>query len=128
MYQFNIVFGILVAYLSNYFLQGVGGSNDWRWMLAVLLIPSLIYTVMALGLPESPRWLFSVKNDEVLARENLAIVGVENIDETMQEISIAYEEEKAQGSIQLFTKHHSKILSIAFFVAFFLHYIKYIYL
>ena len=119
MYQFNIVFGILIAYLSNYFLAGVGGDNDWRWMLAVLLIPSIIYTLMTLGLPESPRWLFSVKNDEVLARENLAIVGVENIDETMQEISAAYEEEKAQGSIQLFTKHHSKILSIAFFVAFF---------
>ena len=119
MYQFNIVFGILIAYLSNYFLAGVGGANDWRWMLAVLLIPSIIYTLMTLGLPESPRWLFSVKNDEVLARENLAIVGVENIDETMQEISAAYEEEKAQGSIQLFTKHHSKILSIAFFVAFF---------
>ena len=119
MYQFNIVFGILIAYLSNYFLAGVGGANDWRWMLAVLLIPSIIYTLMTLGLPESPRWLFSVKNDEAGARENLAIVGVENIDQTIQEIKTAYEEEKAQGSIQLFTKHHSKIFSIAFFVAFF---------
>ena len=119
MYQFNIVFGILIAYLSNYFLAGVGGANDWRWMLAVLLIPSIIYTLMTLGLPESPRWLFSVKNDEAGARENLAIVGVENIDQTIQEIKTAYEEEKAQGSIQLFTKHHSKILSISFFVAFF---------
>ena len=119
MYQFNIVFGILIAYLSNYFLAGVGGANDWRWMLAVLLIPSIIYTLMTLGLPESPRWLFSVKNDEAGARKNLAIVGVENIDQTIQEIKTAYEEEKAQGSIQLFNKHHSKILSIAFFVAFF---------
>ena len=119
MYQFNIVFGILVAYLSNYFLAGFGGANDWRWMLAVLLIPSIIYTFMTLGLPESPRWLFSVKNDEAGARENLAIVGVENIDQTIQEIKTAYEEEKAQGTIQLFTKHHSKIISIAFFVAFF---------
>ena len=119
MYQFNIVFGILVAYLSNYFLAGFGGANDWRWMLAVLLIPSIIYTLMTLGLPESPRWLFSVKNDEAGARENLAIVGVENIDQIIQEIKTANEEEKAQGSIQLFTKHHSKIISIAFFVAFF---------
>jgi len=119
MYQFNIVFGILVAYLSNYFLVGFGGSNDWRWMLAVLLIPSIIYTLMTLALPESPRWLFSVKNDEAGARENLAIVGVENIDQTIQEIKTANEEEKAQGSILLFTKHHSKIISIAFFVAFF---------
>jgi len=119
MYQFNIVFGILVAYLSNYFLAGFGGANDWRWMLAVLLIPSGIYTVMTLGLPESPRWLFSVKNDEAGARQTLAIVGVENIDQTIQEIKTANEEERIQGGLKLFTKHHSKIISIAFFVAFF---------
>jgi sugar porter (SP) family MFS transporter len=119
MYQFNIVFGILIAYLSNYFLQGVGGSNDWRWMLAVLLIPSLIYTVMAVGLPESPRWLLSVKGDEATARKNLAAVCVENIDETIQEINEANAQEKAFGSAQLFTKHHVKIISLAFFVAFF---------
>lgn len=57
MYQFNIVFGILVAFLSNYFLVGVGGVNDWRWMLGVMAIPSLVYTLMVLGIPESPRWL-----------------------------------------------------------------------
>lgn len=119
MYQFNIVFGILVAYLSNYFLQGVGGDNDWRWMLAVLLIPSLIYTIMAFGLPESPRWLLSVKGDEAGARTNLAAVGVENIDETIQEIKIANAEEKAIGSANLFTKHHLKLISLAFFIAFF---------
>ena len=119
MYQFNIVFGILVAYLSNYFLQGVGGDNDWRWMLAVLLIPSLIYTVMAFGLPESPRWLLSVKGDEAGARTNLAAVGVDNIDETIQEIKTANAEEKSIGSANLFTKHHLKLISLAFFIAFF---------
>ncbi len=119
MYQFNIVFGILVAYLSNYFLQGVGGANDWRWMLAVLLVPSLIYTFMAVGLPESPRWLLSVKGDETAARKNLAAVGVENIEETIQEINAANAQEKSFGSANLFTKHHVKIISLAFFIAFF---------
>lgn len=119
MYQFNIVFGILVAYLSNYFLQGVGGSNDWRWMLAVLLVPSLIYTIMAIGLPESPRWLLSVKGDEAGARKNLAAVGVDNVDETIQAINEANAQEKSFGSAKLFTKHHIKIISLAFFVAFF---------
>jgi len=119
MYQFNIVFGILVAYLSNYFLQGVGGANDWRWMLAVLLVPSLIYTLMAVGLPESPRWLLSVKGDEATARKNLAAVGVENIEETIQEINAANAQEKSFGSANLFTKHHVKIISLAFFIAFF---------
>lgn len=119
MYQFNIVFGILVAYLSNYFLRGVGGANDWRWMLAVLLAPSLIYTIMAIGLPESPRWLLSVKGDEAGARKNLAEVGVENIEETIQEIKAANAQEKSFGSANLFTKHHIKIIALAFFIAFF---------
>jgi MFS family permease len=57
MYQFNIVFGILIAYLSNYFLSGFGGENDWRWMLGVMTIPSLIYTLGVFFIPESPRWL-----------------------------------------------------------------------
>ncbi|MEO0002257.1 MAG: hypothetical protein RL766_2303, partial [Bacteroidota bacterium] len=57
MYQFNIVFGILVAYLSNYLLSGFGGDNDWRWMLGVMTIPALVYSIMVFGIPESPRWL-----------------------------------------------------------------------
>ena len=57
MYQFNIVFAILLAYISNYMLKGVGGSNDWRWMLGVMAIPSLIYSMLVFGIPESPRWL-----------------------------------------------------------------------
>jgi len=53
MYQFNIVFGILVAFLSNYFLEGLGGESDWRWMLGVMAVPSLIYTIMVNTIPES---------------------------------------------------------------------------
>src|SRR6266498_1517265 len=63
MYQFNIVFGILIAFLSNYFLKGTGGANDWRWMLGVMAIPSLLYTLMVTSIPESPRWLIARKND-----------------------------------------------------------------
>ena len=81
-------------------------------MLAVLLIPSGIYTLMTLGLPESPRWLFSIKNDEAGARKTLEEVGVENIEQTIQEIKIANEQEKTQGGLQLFTKNHTKIIVI----------------
>src|ERR1022692_5346343 len=56
MFQFNIVFGILVAYLSNALLAGIG-DNAWRWMLGVAAIPSFVYTVLCFGIPESPRWL-----------------------------------------------------------------------
>jgi sugar porter (SP) family MFS transporter len=58
LFQFNIVFGILVAFLSNYVIaNGVGGADAWRWMLGVEAVPALAYTVMCFGLPESPRWL-----------------------------------------------------------------------
>lgn len=67
MFQFNIVFGILVAYLSNALLAGTG-ENAWRWMLGVATLPSLIYTLMALSLPESPRWLLARRNDATSAR------------------------------------------------------------
>jgi MFS family permease len=58
MFQFNIVLGIVIAFASNAVLaRMVGGPDAWRWMLGVAAVPSLIYSVMCLGLPESPRWL-----------------------------------------------------------------------
>ena len=56
MFQFNIVFGILIAFLSNALLAGLG-ENAWRWMLGVAAVPSVIYTLFCFGIPESPRWL-----------------------------------------------------------------------
>lgn len=92
MYQFNIVFGILIAYLSNYFLSGFGGENDWRWMLGVMTIPSLIYTIGVFFIPESPRWL--------------AAKGLTTI------------EEQVSASTLLQPKY-SRIMWLAFMVAFF---------
>jgi SP family arabinose:H+ symporter-like MFS transporter len=54
MFQFNIVFGILIAFVSNALLAGIG-ENAWRWMLGVAAFPSLLYVVFCFGLPESPR-------------------------------------------------------------------------
>jgi len=62
MFQFNIVFGILVAFVSNALLAGIG-EHAWRWMLGVAAFPSVLYAVMCLGIPESPRWLLSRKRD-----------------------------------------------------------------
>jgi sugar porter (SP) family MFS transporter len=62
MFQFNIVFGILVAFGSNWLLSGMGESS-WRWMLGVAAFPSVLYTVFCLGIPESPRWLLTRRND-----------------------------------------------------------------
>jgi sugar porter (SP) family MFS transporter len=62
MFQFNIVFGIVIAFLSNALLAGIG-DNAWRWMLGVAAFPSIAYTLMCLGIPESPRWLLTRKGD-----------------------------------------------------------------
>jgi MFS family permease len=67
MFQFNIVFGIIVAFASNYLLGDVG-PQAWRWMLGVAAVPSVLYTVLCFLLPESPRWLLSRKGDRAGAR------------------------------------------------------------
>ncbi len=62
LFQFNIVLGILIAFVSNALLAGIG-PNAWRWMLGVEAIPALAYTALCLLLPESPRWLLGRKRD-----------------------------------------------------------------
>lgn len=56
LFQFNIVFGILLAYFSNWVI-GTEGVSNWRWMLGIVALPSLIFVVVVLFIPESPRWL-----------------------------------------------------------------------
>ena len=73
MFQFNIVFGILVAYLSNSCLAGIG-PNSWRWMLGVMALPSLLYTLFCLGIPESPRWLLGRKGDRAAGLKVLQLI------------------------------------------------------
>ena len=120
MYQFNIVFGILVAFLSNYFLQGVGGANDWRWMLGVLAVPSIIYTVMVMGVPESPRWLVTKKNDLVKAKETLLLIGVEDADAEIASIIKSNLHESPAGKpAPFFSSKHKVIIWLAFLIAFF---------
>ncbi len=62
MFQFNIVFGILVAFVSNSLLANMG-DNSWRWMLGIMAVPSVLYTFACFIIPESPRWLLSRKGD-----------------------------------------------------------------
>lgn len=120
MYQFNIVFGILIAFLSNYFLKGVGGTNDWRWMLGIMALPSIVYTIMVMGIPESPRWLIAKKNDETGARKVLSKLGITNVDEVVNSINQGLRhEERAESNTGFFNVRHKTILWLAFMVAFF---------
>lgn len=120
MYQFNIVFGILIAFLSNYFLKGVNGANDWRWMLGVMAIPALIYTLLVFTIPESPRWLIAKKNDLDRAKKVFKRIGVSNADEIVKSVQASVEYETSVGhSSGFFSSKYSRILWLAFFVAFF---------
>jgi MFS family permease len=73
MFQFNIVFGILVAFASNALLAGIG-ENAWRWMLGVAAFPSILYTVLCFGIPESPRWLIGRKGDREAGLKVLKLI------------------------------------------------------
>lgn len=120
MYQFNIVFGILIAFLSNYFLTGVGGTNDWRWMLGVMAVPSLLYTLMVVGIPESPRWLIAKKNDLAAARKVFQKIGVANADEIIESVKASVQHEASAGhGSGFFNRKYKTILWLGFMVAFF---------
>ncbi|GGH19995.1 sugar porter family MFS transporter [Sphingobacterium alkalisoli] len=67
LFQFNVVLGILIAYLSNYFI-GQTGEESWRWMLGVQAFPALLFFVLIFLVPESPRWLLLQKGNEKQAR------------------------------------------------------------
>src|ERR1035441_9311948 len=73
MFQFNIVFGIVIAFLSNALLAGIG-ENAWRWMLGVAAFPSLLYTVLCFGIPESPRWLTGRKGNREAGLKGLKLI------------------------------------------------------
>ena len=74
MFQFNIVFGIVIAFLSNAIIARFGGEHAWRWMLGIAAIPSIIYAVMCLALPENPRWLLSRKGDRAAGLAVLKLI------------------------------------------------------
>jgi sugar porter (SP) family MFS transporter len=113
-FQLNIVAGILFAYLSNYLLQGVGGENDWRYMLGVVAIPSLLFSVFMFFTPESPRWLILFKKDEEGARKIFTLSGA-SADEVIEEIRNSVQQKKES----LFSGKYNRFILLAFLIAFF---------
>jgi sugar porter (SP) family MFS transporter len=93
LFQFNIVFGILLAYFSNYIVGTMQfGATEWRWKLGIPAVPALFFLLMLFGIPRSPRWL--VKKQRVQeAREVLRMTGEENYEQELQEIIVSIDAE-----------------------------------
>jgi sugar porter (SP) family MFS transporter len=116
-YQFNIVLGILLAFLSNYLFSDFG-ENSWRWMMGVQAIPSIIYLLFVLTIPESPRWLLS-KSRNSEAKKVLKLMGQE-VDYEKMVLDINLDEKNATDSKDsIFLKKYRTPLLLAFFIAFF---------
>lgn len=116
-YQFNIVLGILMAFLSNYLLNDVG-ENSWRWMMGVQAFPSVIYILLIITIPKSPRWLLSkFKNEE--ARKVLQIMGQEADYENMKRKIEIDNNNASLANDTIFLKKYRKPLVLAFLMAFF---------
>jgi sugar porter (SP) family MFS transporter len=116
-FQFNIVFGILVAYLSNYLLQDTG-AESWRWMLGIVAIPSFIYCVLMVFVPESPRWLIVHEGDYTTARSILQVSDPEGVDEALSSLHRSIDEEKRKESLSsFFSKTYHKPIIMAFLIA-----------
>lgn len=94
-FQFNVVFGILLAYFSNY-IMGLQhfGLTEWRWKLGIAAIPAAFFFILLFGIPRSPRWLVKKQRiDE--AREVLRMIGEENYEQELQEIVASIDAEHA---------------------------------
>lgn len=115
LYQFNIVLGILIAFLSNYLLSGIG-DNDWRWMLGVQAIPAAIYTLCVLTIPESPRWLVSQSRID----EAKKVMKILSPDQNSETLVMQMEDDQAESPKEnIFMKKYRFPLMLAFLVAFF---------
>lgn len=120
MFQFNVVFGIVVAYASNAMLAGVG-EDAWRWMLGVAAVPSFLYTLSCLRIPESPRWLLGRKNDRAAGVAVLKVIrpgaSQQEIDTEANEILAAASQKTSAG--RFWSRSLRVPILLAFLVAFF---------
>ncbi|MCW3158707.1 sugar porter family MFS transporter [Micropruina sonneratiae] len=119
--QFNIVLGILLAYLSNFIIVSTLSADvAWRWMFGVMAVPAAVFLLLLFTVPETPRWLLSVGKDaegEAVARR-LAATDAE-ADQVVGEIHAALNAAENAPNVPFFTKGHAKVILLAFTIAMF---------
>jgi sugar porter (SP) family MFS transporter len=115
LYQFQIVFGILIALLSNFLLSEFAGL-DWRWMVGIEAVPAFGFLWIVCRVPESPRWLLAQAGKELECRRILAITDPGRVNETLEEIRRSSAE---QAGERLFAPQFRFLVFLAFSIAVF---------
>lgn len=112
-FQFNVVFGILLAYFSNY-LVGLAsfGDAEWRWKLGVAAVPAVFFFIVLFGIPQSPRWLVQ-KNRTAEAKDVLVRIGEPSVDEELRDIVESIGSEHRQQGEPLFSRKYLKPIFLA---------------
>jgi SP family arabinose:H+ symporter-like MFS transporter len=105
-FQFNVVAGILLAYLSNYLLGLAGfGATEWRWKLGVSALPAIFFFLLLFGIPRSPRWL--VKKGRIAeAREVFRLIGEQNVEGELQDIVASIDADHGHADEPLFQRKY----------------------
>ena len=118
--QFNIVFGILLAYVSNYIIARLSlGATEWRWMFGVEAVPAALFLLAVLGNPESPRWLVARgRFDQARALLAKLLPDASEVDVEFSAIKESLETER-QGAVKdrLFCWRYRKPILLAFAIA-----------
>lgn len=111
-YQLAIVFGILLAYFVNYLFDGLG-PNNWRWMFASQAAPSLLFWLMLLLVPETPRWLIKT------GRKKEAAIILQKVAGSVNDIEKSFQQQQPVSILQLFGKRYRPVLLIGILIAVF---------
>ncbi len=117
LYQFMIVLGILVAFLSNWLVGSGLGDNAWRWMLGIEAFPAALYLLLVVRIPNSPRWLVIHNNDVETARTLISQLDPDIDPE--EELAAIQNTEKADSGNGFFSGRYKWPILLAFLLAFF---------
>jgi sugar porter (SP) family MFS transporter len=117
-FQFNVVLGIMLAYLSNYMIGLLQlGAAEWRWKLGVSAIPAGLFFGMLFGIPRSPRWLVKKRRIDEAVRV-LQLIGEENYEQELKDITASIDlDHPSQNS--LFSRKYRLPIFLAVSIAMF---------
>jgi SP family arabinose:H+ symporter-like MFS transporter len=119
LFQFNIVLGILLAYLSSYIITSQRlGNAQWHWEFGVAIIPSAAFLVLLCGIPRSSRWLVTT-NQTIEAREVLKLMGSSDSDAELQEIIASMHVDQRAAEEPLFSGRYRKPIFLAISIGLF---------